>query len=159
MYDTLNKQQEKQFETIRKQVEAGQRVLVEFTKLSWDDGYLDKGMRAYITNIGETDIYDMEDGGTDNITALTFDFIEFKDFNQKLEQVHTYNDGTSGTATEMGDFPANSFENVFCSEKYEPFPFRIVNNNGSVLHKRYIHTKSKLPYIEWLELQVIKNRS
>jgi hypothetical protein len=155
---TFNKSYSNKFLKTRKKVEEGNRILVEFNQLIWDDGYLDKGMRAYIVSYGNTDVYDMEDGFSDNVTEITFDFEEFKEYNRKLEKKYKYSNGDYGTASELDLVPSNCLESSYFSEAYEEPKFRIVLDKQNSLYKRFLAVNSKLTYIEWLELQVLKSR-
>jgi len=125
---TFNTNFEKQFDNLRKRFESGEKILVEFTSPIWEEGYLDKGMRAYIVGFGETDHYDMKDG-IDKVTEIYFDFKEFSEYNKNLEKPYETYDGRIGTATEFNCIPKDFFETAFFSEAYEKLPFKILSND------------------------------
>jgi len=152
---TFNQVFQKEFEDLRKRFESGEKILVEFNSPIWEEGYLDKGMRAYIVGFGETDLYDMEDGHTDKITEIHFDFSEFSEYNKNLEKPYTTVDGNFGTSSDFDCVPQDFFETSYFSECYEELPFKVLSNGYSSLFKRYSLLNTSMSYIEWLEMQVV----
>ena len=153
---TFNQNLQNAFNSIRDKVLNGEKVLVEFNDIIWEDGYLDKGMRAYIVGVGETDVYDMEDGKIDKVTEFKFDFSEFSKFNVSKEQKIEWTDGQMQTCTERGEVPFDSKETSFFSEAYDELPFTILHTKVNSLMARYQKSNSSLSYTQWLELQVMK---
>jgi len=150
---TYSNKRKKEFERILEMLDEGQKILVEFHSQSWEEGYLNKGMRAHLVSYGDTDVYEMskimQDEGLedDSVTQLEFDFTEFLKYNQNHE--------ISGNMDDIAIFNENGFEVCFLSQGYFDLPFKIITDKNPYF-KRYSKSESNLTYTQWLELQLKK---
>ena len=144
-----------EFNKLIEKVNSGEKIVVEFTRQGWEEGYLDQGMRAVITSVEDTDEYE-NNGEIELITGLLFDFEEYEDFNREQEKKYERDDGSFKTDSEANTISAGNKETIYFSRS-EELPFKILKSDASSLFKRYKKSNKNLSYIDWLELEVRKS--
>jgi hypothetical protein len=148
---------QKRYEGIKKIIERvrnGEKVLVDIIDILWDDGYLEKGMKAYITKVGENDIYEGPDGNDEILMEFEFEFSKYSELNKSKEGKH-YSDGL--TASEVGEYPENDTETCHISLTHYDIPFTVANNHKkNNIFQRYLNSGSKKSYTSWLEFELLK---
>ena len=137
-------------ETIIKMLKSGKKPLVKLTDELWDESWGQKEMLAEITEYR----YENEEEG-----HFTFDYNKHKNHNLALQPRGYYLDtdtGRTGTAFEAGIMDEKDIKEEICLMLNNDIPCVIPDTNS--LMQTYIHSKSPLSYVEWLEKELTELR-